>query len=66
MYPYLNTAVAHILVAERLHDAEQRRLVAATREPHLWRHRVGAGLIALGRTLADEPANQPRPRARMT
>jgi hypothetical protein len=62
MYPYLNADVARILVEEKLHEAEQHRLAAATREPHLWRHRVGAGLISLGRTLAEEPAERPRPR----
>jgi hypothetical protein len=51
---YLNTETAQLLVDERLRQAERDHLVNHAREPHRWRHRVGHGLILLGRAMAEE------------
>lgn len=66
MFPYLSLMTARVLQDERIREAEQYRRAAAAYEPHRWRRRVGTGLIHLGRTLAEEPAEQPATtRARM-
>lgn len=59
MFPYLTLMTARVLQDERLHEAELRRQAAAMRTPHRWRRRVGTGLIHLGSTLAEEPAERP-------
>jgi hypothetical protein len=51
---YLNTETAQLLVDERLHQATRRHAADRMRDPHRWRRRVGAGLISLGRSLADD------------
>jgi hypothetical protein len=63
---YLTSTTARLRSEERLREAERRRLIASVREPHAWRHRLGQGLIRVGRALDDEPAEKAaRPRARM-
>jgi hypothetical protein len=59
MFPYLTLMTARALQDERLREAELRRLGTPERVPHQWRHRVGAGLIRVGRALAEEPAERP-------
>jgi hypothetical protein len=66
MFPYLSVMTARALQDERLRQAELRRQGAPERHPHQWRHRVGTGLIHLGRALAEEPPERPAAtRARM-
>jgi hypothetical protein len=64
MFPYLTLMTARVLQDERLHEAELHRQAATMRTPHRWRRRVGTGLIHLGSTLAEEPAERPA-RARL-
>ena len=66
MYSYLISTTARLRTDELLREADRARLVSAVRERHAWRHRVGRGLIRVGRALNDEPAEMPaRPRARL-
>jgi hypothetical protein len=59
MFPYLTLMTARALQDERLREAELYRLGAHERVPHHWRHRIGTGLIHLGRALAGEPSERP-------
>jgi hypothetical protein len=59
MFPYLTLMTARVLQDERLHEAELYRQGASVHAPHRWRRRVGAGLILVGRALAEEPAERP-------
>ena len=66
MNDYLISTAAQLRREDLLREAEHARLVASVREPHALRHRVGAGLIGLGRLLADEPPEKTAPpRARL-
>jgi len=66
MDPYVISTAVRLHHEELLREAERARLVATVREPHAWRHRMGAALIRAGRRLAEEPAEPvTRPRARI-
>jgi hypothetical protein len=66
MFPYLTLMTARALQEERLREAQSHHRAATVRTPHLWRRRIGTGLIHLGEALAEEPADRPAPtRARM-
>ena len=66
MNDYLISTAARLHREELLREAEHARLAGSVREPHALRHSVGAGLIRLGRLLADEPPEKAaRPRARL-
>jgi hypothetical protein len=66
MNEYLISAAAELRRADLLREAEHARRAASVREPHQLRHRLGAGLIGLGRRLADEPPERAaRPRTRI-
>ena len=56
MDPYVLSTTVRLRHEELLREAERARLVATVREPHAWRHRVGAALLRAGRVLAEEPA----------
>jgi hypothetical protein len=61
MFPYLISATAELHQQELLRNAERARLVAAVRDRHALRHRMGQRLIRVGRRLADEPADRGAP-----
>ena len=66
MNDYLISTVAQLHRQELLREAEHARLATSVREPHALRHRLGAGLIRLGRLVADEPPDKAaRPRSRL-
>ncbi len=66
MHPELIHTTAELHLDDLRREAEHARLAAAVREPHAWRHRVGAALIRAGRALAEEPPEATaRPRARV-
>ena len=66
MNDYLISTVAQLHRQELLREAEHARLATSVREPHALRHRLGAGLIRLGRLVADEPPEKAaRSRARL-
>jgi hypothetical protein len=65
MNEYLISTAAEWHRDDLLREAEQARRATSVREPHQLRHRLGDGLIRLGRRLADEPperAGHPRTR----